>query len=330
MKPPLFIASSTEGLGIAYAVQSNLQDSTAPTVWDQGAFQPSSAHLESLIQSLDRSKFGVFIFSNDDVVRIREREQFAPRDNVVFEMGLFVGRLGRERNFIVQPDNASLRLPTDLLGVVSTTFDATRPPTEYRAALGPACHEIRLAIQRLMAYDLTGGDNWHAGCTVLYSSLGSVQVSDFIAYGDRFHGQGPDKPKAQGAFSIEARILAVRRTNTSGRYIVGIRQYKYGGALLDHIPPNEFIAGDRRFRISFEAKSTKGTRTVVIVLKDNLTEARCAEQAVDVSSNSWQRSELELRVKPSVGCYVRIEDKENAVAESSLHIRTLVVSEVIS
>jgi len=155
MKPPLFIASSTEGLGVAYAFQSNLQDCTAPTVWDQGAFQPSSANLESLIQSLDLYKFGVFVFSNDDVVRIRGREQFAPRDNVVFEMGLFVGRLGRERNFIVQPDNANLRLSTDLLGVVPTMFDATRPPTEYRAALGPACHEIRLAVQRLMAYDLT-------------------------------------------------------------------------------------------------------------------------------------------------------------------------------
>jgi hypothetical protein len=72
------------------------------------------------------------------------------RDNVVFELGLFAGRLGIERTFIVMPDDGKdMRIPTDLTGVTPGKYDATRKDGNLVAALGPFCNQVRRAIQKL-------------------------------------------------------------------------------------------------------------------------------------------------------------------------------------
>lgn len=150
MKPTLFIGSSAEGVSVAYAAQQNLQHVAEVTVWDQGVFRLSQTNLESLLAILDRSDFGIFVFSPDDLLTIRGQENVAVRDNVLFELGLFVGRLKRERCFILVPDNATdLRFPTDLLGMTPGSYETDRSDGSFQAATGPACHGIREAIQRL-------------------------------------------------------------------------------------------------------------------------------------------------------------------------------------
>ncbi len=81
MKPKVFIGSSVEGLSVAYAIQQNLTRDAEPTVWDQGVFELSRTTIESLTASLDASDFGVFVFSPDDVVTMRGKENNAVRDN---------------------------------------------------------------------------------------------------------------------------------------------------------------------------------------------------------------------------------------------------------
>src|SRR6185369_15374111 len=98
MKPKTFIGSSVEGLSVAYAVQQNLQYQSEVTVWDQGIFHLSTSALDSLTEVLDRSDFGVFVFTPDDILNIRGEENRAVRDNVLFELGLFIGRLGKLRS----------------------------------------------------------------------------------------------------------------------------------------------------------------------------------------------------------------------------------------
>src|SRR6516164_10392214 len=139
-KPTLFIGSSSESLNIAFAAQANLEDYAQVLVWKQGVFELSKFVLESLLDVLDESDFGLFIFSPNDILAIRGQELHAVRDNVIFELGLFIGRLGRSRSFIIMPKGAEdMRLPSDLLGVNVGTFVApeTDKPRFLEAALGP-------------------------------------------------------------------------------------------------------------------------------------------------------------------------------------------------
>jgi predicted nucleotide-binding protein len=74
LKPRIFIASSTEGLDLTYALQQNLEHFTAPTVWPHGVFQASSVVLDQLAAAVRTFDFAVFIFSPDDVLRMRGKD----------------------------------------------------------------------------------------------------------------------------------------------------------------------------------------------------------------------------------------------------------------
>lgn len=149
MKTKLFIGSSKESLNIAYAIQNNLKNNAETTIWDQGVFILSTTIIESLINALNVSDFGIFIFSPDDIVKIKKKSVSKARDNVVFELGLFTGKLGRNRSFIVVPEGAKLSLPSDLSGFIYGVYDPNRSDGNLDAALGPACNQIRNEINKL-------------------------------------------------------------------------------------------------------------------------------------------------------------------------------------
>jgi tetratricopeptide (TPR) repeat protein len=143
MSLKMFVGSSVEGLDVAYAVQQNLEHRTEVTVWDQGIFNLSKSALESLVNALDRFDFGIFIFTPEDVVKMRGSENLAVRDNVLFELGLFIGRLGKDRSFILMPQGQKdFHLPTDLIGMSPGTYRANRSDRNLRAATGGTCQEI--------------------------------------------------------------------------------------------------------------------------------------------------------------------------------------------
>ena len=147
MKPKVFVASSVEGLDIAYPLQVNLQHDADITVWSQGVFSLSVTPLDSITEALNSSDFGIFVFSPDDETKMRGNFTDTVRDNVIFELGLFIGKLGKRRCFIVMPDNVNLHIPTDLVGVTLAKYSGERDKSEIAAALGPACHEIRNAMR---------------------------------------------------------------------------------------------------------------------------------------------------------------------------------------
>lgn len=147
-KKRVFIGSSSESLDIAYAIQSNLEMDTNPTVWNQGIFQLTHSALDSLTQALEDFDAGIFVFCPDDVINFRNNEYSSVRDNVIFELGLFIGKLGIKNSFFVIPRVAiKFKLPSDLDGIVAATYDPNRYDGNLNAALAPACQDILQALK---------------------------------------------------------------------------------------------------------------------------------------------------------------------------------------
>ena len=146
--PRVFIGSSRESLDIANAVQQGLaRDPFIVTVWTNSVFGPSEFPIEALERVALESDFAVLVLGPDDRVISRKHENLAPRDNVVFELGLFIGAAGRRRVFLLIPQGLDVKIPTDILGITPVHYPADASAGPLR--LDHACSEIRTAITLL-------------------------------------------------------------------------------------------------------------------------------------------------------------------------------------
>ncbi|MFS1891245.1 TIR domain-containing protein [Vibrio lentus] len=142
-KPRVFIGSSVESLPIADAIAENLEFDAEVTIWRNGTFNLSSNALDDLASKAKSVDFSIFIFSPDDLTIMRSREKYVVRDNVVFELGLFIGAIGKNRCFIVKPRGVELHFPSDLLGITPTDFDANRTDEDLPSSLNYSATQIK-------------------------------------------------------------------------------------------------------------------------------------------------------------------------------------------
>jgi hypothetical protein len=148
IRPSVFIGSSAEGLKFAKTLQVLLDRSCEVEVWSQGIFGLTQGTLESLVYALDRFDFAILVLTPDDMNSSRGNESPAPRDNVLFELGLFMGRLGRERTFILYDRNSGIKVPSDLAGVTLATFELHQSGN-LQASLGAPAFLIEQQIEKL-------------------------------------------------------------------------------------------------------------------------------------------------------------------------------------
>lgn len=146
-KPKVFIASSTEGLGIARAIHSVLDHDVIPSSWPHGTFSLSNQAVEDLTKKSSDVDFAVFVFHPDDLAEIRGDVKHIVRDNVIFELGLFIGAIGRHRCYVVRPRDVDLHLPSDLLGLTPADYDPSRED-DLMSAVVQACTKIQLEIKK--------------------------------------------------------------------------------------------------------------------------------------------------------------------------------------
>jgi len=88
-----------------------------------------------------------------------ESGQASPRDNVVFEAGLFGGVLGMRRTFILHASGA--KLPTDLLGLTSIRYDEAKTADEINVIN----EKLRKAIDNLGSLARIEGLWWQYSLT---------------------------------------------------------------------------------------------------------------------------------------------------------------------
>jgi len=148
MKPRMFIGSSVEAKKIADAIQENLEHDALCTVWTQGIFNLSGNALDNLLKAVEKFDFAIFVFQPDDITQIRDNRLRTVRDNIIFEFGLFISRLSKDKVFFVIPRNSNdLHLPTDLLGMQPGQYEPQEKDENLLSALGPFCNKIRRQVR---------------------------------------------------------------------------------------------------------------------------------------------------------------------------------------
>lgn len=144
----VFVISSVEAIPVARAIENAFaHDPFTTIVWPNGVFRVTNYTLQSLEDELDQCDFAVAIAHPDDQTKVRDEDWPTPRDNVIFELGFFMGRLGRSRAILMEPRGARVKLPSDLAGV--TTIRYCFEPKDTAAVMSPACNELRDHINLL-------------------------------------------------------------------------------------------------------------------------------------------------------------------------------------
>ncbi|KZE38851.1 hypothetical protein AV656_08085 [Bhargavaea cecembensis] len=154
-KPRVFIGSSREAQVYVEAIHEQLSYVAEVTPWTAGVFGASRYTLEDLDEQLASNDFAVFVFAPDDLVISRGESTYRARDNTVFEMGMFWGKLKRERVFFLVPnqvtENDVFTLPSDFSGLGALEYEV-RHDQNYEAAVSRACSQIKRRIADLKLY----------------------------------------------------------------------------------------------------------------------------------------------------------------------------------
>jgi len=163
MKPRIFLGSSGQQQKLVQALTDGLEDVVDVDPWTS-VFNPGVSTLERLVELTREVDFAAFVFAQDDwttrgAPQDADSGQASPRDNVVFEAGLFGGALGMRRTFILHADGA--KLPTDLLGLTSIRYDPDTTP----GVVGQINEKLRKAIEAEGRISRLEGDWWQLSLT---------------------------------------------------------------------------------------------------------------------------------------------------------------------
>ena len=163
MKPRIFLGSSAQQEKLLQALTRGLQDIADVDAWTT-VFNPGVSTLARLVELTREVDFAAFVFAQDDwTAKGASPEaasgQASPRDNVVFEAGLFGGALGIRRTFILHANGA--KLPTDLLGLTSVRYDPDTTPAIVRQIN----QKLRKAIAAEGRISRLEGDWWQLSLT---------------------------------------------------------------------------------------------------------------------------------------------------------------------
>jgi predicted nucleotide-binding protein with TIR-like domain len=130
-KHRIFLGSSGKQEKLLQALARGLEEVAQVEPWTT-SFNPGTTTLERLLELAHEVDFAAFVFAQDDwttqspqVLPSPGSGQASPRDNVVFEAGLFGGTLGMRRTFILHANGS--KLPSDLLGLTCVRYEATTP-----------------------------------------------------------------------------------------------------------------------------------------------------------------------------------------------------------
>ncbi len=161
-KPRIFLGSSGKQARLLQSLTRGLEDIADVEPWT-ATFNPGTTTLGRLVELTREVDFAAFVFAQDDWTSaepaVSDAAQASPRDNVVFEAGLFGGVLGMERTFILHANGA--KLPTDLLGLTCVRYGDATKPAEVKAVN----QKLRKAIEDVGGLSRIEGLWWQFSVT---------------------------------------------------------------------------------------------------------------------------------------------------------------------
>lgn len=124
METRIFIGSSSEGLSVATEVKNYLSKDFECYLWTDDIFKYNDNFLETLMKEASLFDFGLMVFTKDDYTTSRLKNFETARDNVIFEYGLFLGRIGKDRAYIIK--DKDVKIPSDLFGITLPEFECVK------------------------------------------------------------------------------------------------------------------------------------------------------------------------------------------------------------
>lgn len=147
VRPQVFIICASESMDVAQTIQMQFAHENADfTIWSDQVFRASQYPLDSLKKALEESDFAIAIASPEDLVNVRGSSAKQPRDNVLVELGMAIGKLGRERSMLLVPHDEKVKLPSDFKGLTPITY-REGPIGKLAGLLGPTCQQIRIELR---------------------------------------------------------------------------------------------------------------------------------------------------------------------------------------
>lgn len=149
-KSRVFIISSREARPVANTIAEAFKyDRFTVDTWYDDCFTVSNYPIQDLENQIDVSDFAIAIAYADDKSNSRGTTRPAPRDNVIFELGLFMGRLGRSRAILMEPHGRDVKIPSDFSGLTTITYCFKKGEKDNQKRMGPACDKLRKHIINL-------------------------------------------------------------------------------------------------------------------------------------------------------------------------------------
>lgn len=141
LKPKIFIGSSTLGIEIAEKVKNHLSIIGGCYVWNEpNVWEPNRSTFENLLRMVSFFDFGVFVATADDLTLTNNKIVIEPRDNVILEMALFCGAMGRDKSFLLVEKD--IKLPSDFHGIYMPRFNK-----DDESTIESACSEYANRIK---------------------------------------------------------------------------------------------------------------------------------------------------------------------------------------
>lgn len=153
-KPTLFIGSSNEAKSIAKDIHTRLQDTAIIRTWYHDTFFPGEHPLDALKREILQADYALLVVTPDDSVIRRNQPGFTARDNILFELGMFMGALGPRRSFyfiVSDHRNGQIRdvsIPSDLAGITRLQVTRRDDDNAYNSDMGAECILLESAIGR--------------------------------------------------------------------------------------------------------------------------------------------------------------------------------------